>query len=45
MIWWYWNEELLRGWEIYNTAKRRANIARFSTITGRTIKEAFEVIV
>jgi hypothetical protein len=33
------------GCKVHNTAKRREDIIRFSAITGRTIKEAYEVVV
>jgi hypothetical protein len=44
-LWRYWHHELLKGWEIYDTAERRKEIARFTAITGRTVKEAFDIVV
>jgi hypothetical protein len=44
-IWRYWHDELIRGWEIYDTVERRKEIARFIAITGRTIKEAYNIVV
>ena len=44
-IYQYWHNELLKGWKVHDTTKRREDIIRFSAITGRTIKEAYEVVV
>src|SRR5271163_3450550 len=45
MLYRYWHEELLNDCPIYDTTKRREDLARFFALTGRTIEEAYKVVV